>query len=98
MRAALVVMTDACASRRLRALRRVMIHLGFALAFCLLWATGGKILEALLALIFKPELLRQAMNAAGGHVMSKLAENVAGWILVTLPFGVVVYGTVAGMA
>lgn len=83
---------------RPRVVRRVVLHLGAALAFCVAWAVGGKLLELGLALIFAPDSVRKAVSSAGPHLLSSLGVNVGGWIFVTLPFGVVVYGCIDGMA
>ncbi|MBL0940901.1 MAG: histidine kinase [Gemmatimonadaceae bacterium] len=77
---------------------RVLIHVAWALLFCVVWAVGGKVLELLLTLVLSPGQLRDAIAAAGSGLFKTVSMNVAGWILITLPFGVVVYATVAGMA
>lgn len=77
---------------------RLAIHLSFALLFCVVWAVGGKILQLVLAATLDGERLRAAIAAAGGHLSRDVAIGVASWILTTLPFGVVVYTTVAGLA
>jgi sensor histidine kinase YesM len=78
--------------------RRALLHLLFALAFCVAWATLGKVLEILLALTFKPDEVRTLMRAGGGQFLQKFGWNLVGWIFVTLPFGVVVYFSIAGIA
>ncbi len=77
---------------------RVVVHAGWALLFCVVWAVGGKVLELLLVAVLSPEQLQANMTAAGSGLVTQVAANVAGWILTTLPFGVIVYTTVAGMA
>src|SRR5262245_15030366 len=42
--------------------RRLLIQLGWALVFCVGWAVGGKILQLILALALKPELVQQAIS------------------------------------
>lgn len=76
--------------------KRIVIHAAWALCFCVVWAVSGKILELGLATIFAPEKVSQAM--AGPNLFESVARNVASWVLTTLPFGAVVYATVAGMA
>ena len=76
--------------------RRAILHLGVAVLFCVGWATGGKLLELALRLIFDIDSIRTA--AAAGVFWTRLGLDLAGWILVTLPFGVVVYLSIAGMA
>ncbi|MEP6495604.1 MAG: histidine kinase [bacterium] len=61
--------------------RRVAFHLAFALLFCAAWAILGKLLQAILALIYIP--------GAWSHPIPW--RDVIGWILTTLPYGVAVY-------
>jgi two-component system, LytTR family, sensor kinase len=77
--------------------RRALLHLLFALLFCLAWATLGKLLEILLALTFTPDEFH-ARLAAGAPFWTKLLRDLVAWILVTLPFGVVVYLCITGIA
>lgn len=77
---------------------RVMVHAAWALLFCVVWAVGGKVLELLLTAMLSPDQIRTGLAAAGSNLAARVAANVAGWILTTLPFGVIVYTTVAGMA
>ena len=78
--------------------RRMLVHLGFALLFCVVWALVGKVLEAGLFWLFEREQFHAEIAKAGPDLGSVLARNVASWILTTIPFGVVVYTTVAGLA
>lgn len=78
--------------------RRAALHLAFALLFCVIWAVGGKMLEALLALILAPQSLRASINAAGDQFVTQTSRDVLSWIFTTLPFGVVVYLSVIGAA
>ena len=78
--------------------RRALLHLLFALLFCLGWATLGKLLELVLALLFRPEQARAFIGAGGAQFLAKFGRDLAGWIFVTLPFGVVVYLSIAGIA
>jgi two-component system LytT family sensor kinase len=78
--------------------RRALLHLLFALLFCVAWATLGKMLELVLALVFRPDQARQFIGAGGGQFWTKFGWNLVGWIFVTLPFGVVVYLSIAGIA
>lgn len=78
--------------------RRVLIHLAWALLFCLVWALVGKVLQLVIGIVISPEQVRAAMDEAGNDLVRQVGRNVASWILTTLPFGVVVYATVAGMA
>ncbi|MFN8574795.1 MAG: histidine kinase [Gemmatimonadaceae bacterium] len=76
--------------------RRFLVHLCFALLFCLVWAVVGKVLQAGLMALLEPEALRSAM--AKSDLRRVITTEVASWILTTIPFGVVVYTTVAAMA
>ena len=78
--------------------RRALLHLGISLLFCAAWATGGKLLQAVLQQVFDPQAMRAAMATAGDQFWAKAGRDLLGWIFTTLPFGVVVYLTVAGMA
>jgi two-component system LytT family sensor kinase len=76
--------------------RRVVLHLCVSLLFCAAWATGGKLLQLLLAFIFNPQALRAAAAAAGDQLWLKAGRDWLGWIFVTLPFGVAVYLCMVG--
>ncbi len=76
--------------------RRFLVHLGFALLFCVVWALAGKLLQLGLLATFRPQQLHRALTE--GEWAGPVLKNVASWILTTIPFGVVVYTTVAGMA
>jgi two-component system LytT family sensor kinase len=78
--------------------RRLAIHTAWALLFCIAWATGGKLLELILISVIDPAQLRATISAAGDALGHQVSVNVASWILTTLPFGAVVYTTVAGLA
>ena len=71
-----------------RAGRRSALHLGCALLFCVAWAVCGKLLQLMIGLFVDRRALEQGLAF----------RDWIGWILVTLPFGVVVYVCVAGMA
>lgn len=78
--------------------RRGLLHVSFAILFCFAWALIGKLLELALAAVFDPTRLAEGLNKAGDRLVQQVAVNVAEWILTTLPFGVIVYVTVAGLA
>jgi sensor histidine kinase YesM len=78
--------------------RRAVLHLGFALLFCVAWATLGQVLQMALALVFRPAEAHALMNAPGSQFWQKFGWNLVGWIFTTLPFGVVVYLSIAGIA
>ncbi|HEX9368430.1 MAG TPA: histidine kinase [Vicinamibacterales bacterium] len=83
---------------RPRVARRALLHLAFALLFCVAWATLGKLLQLLLGFLFRPDEVRALVKTAGDRVWVKLGLDLVGWIFVTLPFGVVVYLSIAGIA
>lgn len=78
--------------------RRALLHLLFALLFCVAWATLGKILQLALGATFRPDEFHKMVNAAGGHFLQRFAWDLVGWIFVTFPFGVIVYLCIAGIA
>jgi sensor histidine kinase YesM len=78
--------------------RRVVLHLTFALLFCVGWAVSGKLLQLALGLLFSPQEVRAFANAAGDQFWQKVGIDVLSWIFITLPFGVVVYLSIAGIA
>jgi signal transduction histidine kinase len=72
---------------------RVWLHLSFAVIFCLCWAIGGKLLQAALGYVFMPEEF--AKLAANPR---QLLIDTVSWIFTTLPFGVIVYLCITGIA
>ena len=78
--------------------RHFAVHLGFALLFCVVWAVVGKILQAGLMIALAPEMFLRAISDSGPDLVAAVARNVASWIMTTIPFGVVVYTTVAALA
>ena len=78
--------------------RRAVLHLAFALLFCVGWATAGKALELALRLLLAPQETHAFIKAAGDQFWPKLGQDLLSWIFTTLPFGVVVYLCIAGMA
>lgn len=73
-------------------------YLGLALLFCVVWAVVGKLLQLVLGAIFEPDALLKAISDAGPDLGFVVARNVVSWIATTVPFGVVVYTTVAALA
>jgi two-component system, LytTR family, sensor kinase len=67
---------------------RVALHLAFALMFCVAWAVSGKLLQLMIGIFIDARALQEGLAP----------RDWIGWILTTLPFGVVVYVCVAGMA
>ncbi|HYT73395.1 MAG TPA: histidine kinase, partial [Vicinamibacterales bacterium] len=78
--------------------RRAAVHLTFALCLCVAWAVLGKALQALLLMTLRPQQVHAAVAAARGHFLQNMEVDVLHWILTTLPFGVIVYLCVAGLA
>jgi hypothetical protein len=78
--------------------QRTALHLLFAGLFCVGWATSGKLLEMILAFAFDPSAssIVSAINGVGAW--SKAGIDWLSWILTTLPFGCVVYFSIAGIA
>ena len=75
---------------------RISIHLVFAILTSIAWSVGGKLLELALVLIFRPPDLIANMERA--DFWHKAGLDLLGWIFNTLPFGMIVYICVAGMA
>ena len=78
--------------------RRAALHLFFAFLSCIAWAVGGKLLQFLLMVVFDPAQFQKARATMGDAFWSRAGVDLAGWIFITLPFGVIVYICVAGMA
>jgi two-component system LytT family sensor kinase len=76
-------------------LRRTLAHFGLALLFCAFWAIGGKLLQAGLAAL-DPGLFGPVVDGSAGR--DAALRDVVGWIFITLPFGIVVYASMAGLA
>jgi two-component system, LytTR family, sensor kinase len=74
---------------------RAWLHIGFALLFCVFWAVSGKILQAGLAYFLAPDEFAKFFGQ--GH-RRDAAIDLLSWIFTTLPFGVIVYLCIAGMA
>jgi signal transduction histidine kinase len=73
---------------RPRVKSRIALHLLFALFFCAAWAVAGKLLQLTIGLLVDARALEQGLAP----------RDWVSWILTTLPFGVVVYLCVAGIA
>jgi two-component system LytT family sensor kinase len=78
--------------------RRALLHILFALVFCVGWATSGKLIEVVLALAFDPDQSSIVKAARGVDSWSTAGIDWLSWILTTLPFGCVVYFSIAGIA
>lgn len=70
--------------------RRASLHFIFSLLFCVAWASCGKVLQAILTMLFDaPEQQSQFYRQLGMAWLS--------WVFTTLPFGVAVYLCVVGI-
>jgi sensor histidine kinase YesM len=78
--------------------RRALLHLVFALVFCAAWAVSGKLLQLALGLLFRPEEVRRFVAEQGGSLWQVATLEILNWVFITLPFGVVVYLSIAGIA
>jgi signal transduction histidine kinase len=78
--------------------RRVLLHLGVALAFCVAWALGGTALRLSLNWLLDPQRVRAFIAAQGDHFFLTLRTETLSWLFMTLPFGVIVYLCVMGFA
>src|SRR5260221_1077747 len=56
--------------------RRALLHLVFALLFCVGWATLGKLLEIVLALIFRPDQARAFIGTGGVQFLAKFGRDL----------------------
>lgn len=73
--------------------RRAWLHLGFAILFCFCWAVGGKLLQATLGYFLAPEEFAKGMADP-----RQVGIDTVSWIFTTLPFGVIVYLCITGIA
>jgi sensor histidine kinase YesM len=78
--------------------RRAGLHLFFAFLFCVGWAISGKLLQLCIGLLFRPDEVHRFFAEQGQSAWRTAGLDIAGWIFMTLPFGVVVYLSIAGMA
>jgi signal transduction histidine kinase len=70
--------------------RRAVLHVFFAVLFCVAWATCGEIFRVLLVRIFAPDLYHTTF-------WRQIGVEWLSWIFITLPFGVAVYLCVVGI-
>ena len=68
--------------------RRAWLHILISILFCVAWAVCGKLLQLAIGLLVDARALEQGLAP----------RDWLSWILTTLPFGVVVYICVAGLA
>src|SRR5262245_40388765 len=74
--------------------RRTALHLAISLLFCAAWALAG----TLLRLGIRVVLHHDPFGDEGDLIWSKIGTQALSWIFTTLPFGVVVYLGMIGMA
>jgi two-component system, LytTR family, sensor kinase len=73
---------------RPRIVARAWLHLVISVLFCVAWAVSGKLLQLTIGLFVDARALDEGLAP----------RDWLSWILTTLPFGVVVYICVAGLA
>lgn len=78
--------------------RRVLLHFAFALGGCVAWAGGGTVLRLALNWFMEPAEFRTFLATEGDQWLRTMATQAISWLFMTLPFGVVVYLCVAGIA
>ena len=78
--------------------RRASLHLVFAMVFCVAWAISGKLLQLGIGLLFRPEQVHRFFAEQGRSPWQIAGLDILGWIFTTLPFGVVVYLSITGIA
>jgi sensor histidine kinase YesM len=78
--------------------RRACLHLVFAMVFCVAWAISGKLLQLGIGLLFRPEQVQRFFAEQGRSPWQIAGLDILGWIFTTLPFGVVVYLSITGIA
>lgn len=77
--------------------RRVWLHLGLALVFCVAWATVGKVFQMALGYLLTPDQVHAAIAKAGDHYWAQIGRAWLSWVFTTLPFGVAVYLCMVGI-
>lgn len=77
---------------------RVALHAALSTLASIAWATGGKALDYGLQWMLTPGALHDRIATGGGHFLSFAAHDLYGWILVTLPYGAIVYVFIGALA
>jgi len=75
--------------------RRTALHLAISLLFCAAWALAGTVLRVGIGFAFNYDPLA---GAPADRMWSRIGSETISWIFTTLPFGVVVYLGMVGMA
>lgn len=77
--------------------RRVWLHLGLALVFCVAWATAGRMLQMGLVYFLSPDQFHAALAKGGSHFWAQAGRAWLSWVFTTFPFGVAVYLCMVGI-
>ena len=77
--------------------RRVWLHLGLALVFCVAWATAGRVLQMGLVYFLSPDQFHAALAKGGSHFWAQAGRAWLSWVFTTFPFGVAVYLCMVGI-
>ena len=77
--------------------RRALLHLFFAVFFCVAWATCGQILRFVLIQIFAPQIFQNAIQNGAAQFWRQFGIEWLSWIFTTLPFGAAVYLCMVGI-
>ena len=83
---------------RPRIASRAVLHIFFAVLFCIAWAISGKLLQLAIGLMFRSDQVQRFVAEAGDRFWQIAGIDTLSWIFTTLPFGVVVYFSIAGIA
>ena len=78
--------------------RRTALHLAISILFCVAWAVSGTVLRLTLQFLFDRAAADAFAREAGDRFWSRIVTDAVSWIFITLPFGVVVYLGMVGMA
>lgn len=73
---------------RARVRSRILFHLGMSLLFCVAWAVAGKLLQVAIGVLVDARALEEGLAP----------RDWISWIFTTLPFGAIVYLSMAGIA
>ena len=77
---------------------RILLYLALSLVFCLAWSVSGTILRLGLNWIFSPDDVARFIQEQGDRLGRVLTLEALSWLFTTLPFGVIVFLCVAGLA
>lgn len=77
--------------------RRVWLHIGLSLVFCVAWATAGRIFDFALGYALTPDQMHAAIAKAGDRFWPNALRDWLSWVFTTFPFGVAVYFCMVGI-